>query len=55
MDMRFAMSLELDEAVMSSRIPILLGRYTTPEERQMIAGWVRYRCARYVASDAEPV
>jgi len=37
----FDMSLELDEPVMSSRIPLLLVRYTTPEERQMIAGWVR--------------
>ena len=37
----FDMSLELDEPVMSSRIPLLLVRYTTPEERQMLAGWVR--------------
>ncbi len=37
----FDMSLELDEPVMSSRIPFLLVRYTTPEERQMLAGWVR--------------
>ena len=37
----FDMRLELDEPVMSSRIPLLLVRYTTPEERQMIARWVR--------------
>ncbi len=37
----FDMSLELDEPVMSSKIPLLLVRYTTPEERQIIAGWVR--------------
>jgi len=37
----FDMSLEIDEPVMSRSIPTLLVRYTTPEERQMIAGWVR--------------
>jgi hypothetical protein len=37
----FDMRLELDEPVMSSTIPLLLVRYTTPEERQMIARWVR--------------
>ena len=37
----FDESLYNDEPVMSERVPALLVRYTTPEERQMLAGWVR--------------
>ncbi len=37
----FDLSLENDEPVMSSEVPKLLVRYTTSEERQVVAGWVR--------------
>jgi hypothetical protein len=37
----FDSNLENDMPVMSEKVPALLVRYTTPEERHMIAGWVR--------------
>lgn len=37
----FDMSLENDEPVMSRRIPAILVRWTTPDERRMISKWVR--------------
>jgi hypothetical protein len=37
----FDMSLENDMPVMSSEVPAILVRYTTPEERSVIAKWVR--------------
>lgn len=37
----FDMSLENDMPVMSSEVPAILVRYTTPEERLMVAKWVR--------------
>ncbi len=37
----FDMSLENDVPVMSRRVPPILVRWTTPDERQMIAKWVR--------------
>ena len=35
------MSLENEMPVMSSKVPAILVRYTTPEERRMVAKWVR--------------
>lgn len=35
------MSLENDMPVMSSEVPAILVRYTTPEERRLVAKWVR--------------
>lgn len=35
------MSLENDMPVMSSKVPAILVRYTTPEERRLVAKWVR--------------
>lgn len=35
------MSLENDMPVMSSKVPAILVRYTTPEERSVVAKWVR--------------
>ena len=35
------MSLENDMPVMSSKVPAILVRYTTPEERHLVAKWVR--------------
>lgn len=35
------MSLENDMPVMSSQVPAILVRYTTPEERRLVAKWVR--------------
>jgi hypothetical protein len=35
------MSLENDMPVMSSKVPAMLVRYTTPEERRLVAKWVR--------------
>jgi tetratricopeptide (TPR) repeat protein len=37
----FDTSLENDMLVMSDKVPAILVRYTTPEERRMIAEWVR--------------
>jgi tetratricopeptide (TPR) repeat protein len=37
----FDTSLENDIPVMSAKVPAVLVRYTTPEERSMIAKWVR--------------
>ncbi len=37
----FDTSLENDMPVMSDKVPAMLVRYTTPEERRMIAEWVR--------------
>ncbi len=37
----FDTSLENDMSVMSDKVPAILVRYTTPEERRMIAKWVR--------------
>ena len=37
----FDTSLENDMPVMSDKVPAILVRYTTPEERHMIAEWVR--------------
>jgi tetratricopeptide (TPR) repeat protein len=37
----FDTNLENDMPVMSDKVPAILVRYTTPEERRMIAGWVR--------------
>lgn len=37
----FDMSLENDMPVMSSKVPAILVRYTTPEERRLVAKWVR--------------
>jgi len=37
----FDTSLENDILVMSDKVPAILVRYTTPEERHMIAEWVR--------------
>lgn len=37
----FDTSLENDMLVMSDKVPAILVRYTTPEERHMIAVWVR--------------
>jgi hypothetical protein len=37
----FDTSLENDMPVMSAKVPAILVRYTTPEERRMIAAWVR--------------
>jgi hypothetical protein len=37
----FDTSLENDMPVMSNKVPAILVRYTTPEERRMIAKWVR--------------
>ncbi len=37
----FDQNLENDEPVMSRQVPGLLVRYTTPQERQTIAAWVR--------------
>ena len=37
----FDMSLENDMPVMSSKVPAMLVRYTTPEERRLVAKWVR--------------
>jgi uncharacterized Zn finger protein len=35
------MSLENDMSVMSRKVPAILVRYTTPEERRLVAKWVR--------------
>lgn len=35
------MNLGNDMPVMSNEVPTILVRYTTPEERRVIAGWVR--------------
>ncbi len=37
----FDTSLENDMPVMSAKVPAILVRYTTPEERQIIASWVQ--------------
>jgi hypothetical protein len=37
----FDTSLENDMPVMSAKVPAILVRYTTPEERHVIAEWVR--------------
>jgi hypothetical protein len=37
----FDMILENDMQVMSSKVPAILVRYTTPEERSVVATWVR--------------
>ena len=37
----FDTSLENDMPVMSAKVPAILVRYTTPEERRLIAEWVR--------------
>jgi len=37
----FDSNLQDDTPVMSEKVPTILVRYTTPEERQTIAGWVR--------------
>jgi tetratricopeptide (TPR) repeat protein len=37
----FDLNLENDLPVMSGKVPAILVRYTTPEERRMVAKWVR--------------
>ena len=51
----FDANLENDMPVMSERVPAILVRYTTPEERHMLAGWVRQAFELEIDWSAEDV